>query len=254
MSSCIFSVMVGQITQQTDVRAYVQQLNRMERGIHELLAPLKANAHTRLFKRIDSNGEEWLDVHVVETAQRSMISDFERSIGSSLKEIDIAANIAQQRSQIPPTALAELLSRQHWNLTEFVDLIERETLIRAGRRMCNDQGTLIVRMPDGQRTAAQVPNRRFSALCPESVELQFRPLMVGRDTAHVLLNRDSTHLIRSRSRRIHLTWQGESNTDVSDVLFSAVKAQRWARALCGIVTNRDGKAKSLLMFAAPNLI
>jgi len=247
MNACTFSVMVGRVSMRTDVRSYRRQLERMERGIEDLLGPLRKRSEVRSFRRIDPSGEEWIDVCLEPGPQGSMISELERSIGSTRRELDLAADFAQHRSQLPPSLLAELMSKRRWSVAEFLDFIERETLARAGRYMSNDQGELVVRTPDGRYASAPVPNRRFSAMRSDMVDLHFRPLMVGCGIAQIQLSKDSHRLVRSRSRRMNLHWNEESDACVADTLFRAAMAQHWVRGQCRVFDNRDGRAKSLFL-------
>jgi hypothetical protein len=63
MSTAVFSVMVGRAAQPTELAAYVQRLKRVEQGIEDLLAPIRWSSEIRLFRRVEPEGEEWLDVN-----------------------------------------------------------------------------------------------------------------------------------------------------------------------------------------------
>lgn len=201
----------------------------------------------RLLRRVEPKGEEWLDVHVEDGAQRSMIPEFERSIGSTLSDLDIEGALAQQRVRLALALLTELQTKRHWNIGEFMDVVERGTLTRAGRHMGDDQGRLMVRTPDGQSSSTLLPNRRFSALRPSAIDLQFRPLKVGIDGAQVMLSKAAHRLVTSHSRRIELNWHGDASATFADELFYAAKVQRWVWASCRAIVNRDGIAKTLIM-------
>ena len=247
MSIGVFSVLMGHAAQPTELAAYVRRLNRVEQGIQDLLAPIRWSSEIRLFRRVDPEGEEWLDVHVEEGAQRSMVPELERSLGSTLRDLDIEGEFAQRRVRQALVLLTELQTKRQWNTSEFLDVVERGTLTRAGRHMGDDQGRLMVRTPDGQSASTLLPNRRFSALRAEAVDLQFRPLKVGIDGAQVWLSKAAHRLVTSRSRRIELNWHSDVSATVADELFHAAKVQRWVWARCRVIDNRDGIAKTLLV-------
>ena len=247
MSIGVFSVFIGDAARLTEISAYHLRLKRVEQGIEDLLAPIRRSCNMRLLRRVEPKGEEWLDVHVEDGAQRSMIPEFERSIGSTLSDLDIEGALAQQRVRLALALLTELQTKRHWNIGEFMDVVERGTLTRAGRHMGDDQGRLMVRTPDGQSSSTLLPNRRFSALRPSAIDLQFRPLRVGIDGAQVMLSKAAHRLVTSHSRRIELNWHGDASATFADELFYAAKVQRWVWASCRAIVNRDGIAKTLIM-------
>lgn len=247
MSMGIFSVLLGHAAQPTELAIYFRRLKRVEQGIEDLLAPVRRSCEIRLLRRIDSECKEWLDVHVEEGAQRSMIPEFERSLGSALKDLDIEAERAQRRVRLALELLTELQTRRLWNTREFMDVVERGSLTRAGRFMGDDQGRLVVRTPDGLNASTSLPNRRFSALRASAVDLQLLPLKVGITRAQVRLSTAAHRLVTSRSRLIELNWHGEDSAAVADELFRATKGQRWVKARCRVIDNRDGIAKTLLV-------
>ncbi|MDP1654542.1 MAG: hypothetical protein Q8K91_00605 [Hylemonella sp.] len=247
MSTGVFSVLMGHAAKPTELASYVRRLKRVEQGIEDLLAPIRLSSDIRLFRRVEPEGEEWLDVHVEEGAQRSMVPELERSLGSMLRDLDIEGALAQQRVRLALALLTELQTKRQWNTGEFLDVVERGTLTRAGRHMGDDQGRLMVRTPDGQSSSTLLPNRRFSALRASAIDLQFRPLKVGIDGAQVWLSKATHRLVTSRSRRIELNWHGDVSSTFADELFHAAKVQHWVWARCRVIDNRDGIAKTLLV-------
>lgn len=247
MSIGVFSVFIGDAARPTEISAYHLRLKRVAQGIEDLLAPIRRSCNIRLLRRVEHEGEEWLEVHVEEGAQRSMIPEFERSLGSTLSDLDIEGALAQQRVRLTFSLLTELQTKRQWNIGEFMDVVERGTLTRAGRHMGDDQGRLMVRTPDGQSSSTLLPNRRFSALRASAIDLQFRPLKVGIDGAQVWLSKATHRLVTSRSRRIELNWHGDVSSTFADELFHAAKVQHWVWARCRVIDNRDGIAKTLLV-------
>lgn len=247
MSIAIFSVSIGQARQATELLSYLDRLSRIRNGLEDLLRPICRSSQIQMFTRVDSDGQEWLDVHVKEGDQLSMVPEFERSLGSSLKVHDIEGKLAEKRVRLAIELLTELTTRRQWSFSDFWDVVDPGSVTRAGRRMGDDQGRLVVRTPDGRSASTSLPNRRFSAVRTSPVQLQFLPLSVGRVRALVKLSKSDRLMVNSRSRRIDIFWHSDDSASIAEDLFRAVKEQGWVWARCRVIDNCDGQAKALLV-------
>lgn len=247
MSQGVFSVMVGRADQVVELDAYVQRFQRVEKGVKDLLKPICKNSKIRLFKRIDNEKNEWLDVKFEEGAQGDIFADLEQSSGSSFTITDVEREHAQARARKAVYLRNELNTKRTWRLTEFFDLVDRQDLATAGRNMGNDLGTLVILSTDGRLSSALMPNRKFSALRDQSLSLQIRPVSVGDDRATVRLSKASRVHTAGKSRQLKMVWDSVADRDFSDELYAAVRQQRWISARCRVIENREGLAKSLVL-------
>lgn len=247
MSKEIFSVQVSSGALSTDLEPFLRRVERIKDGISSLLEPIVRGNEIRLLKRVSQTGEEWLDVHIKEGRQRSLLPELERSLGHTLTDLDIEAISALTRVREALTLLAVLRTKRRWTATDLMDLVERQALARSGRQMSDDKGKLTVLTPDGMSSSAVLPKRGFSAFRSDPVEVQFRPLLAGPKEALVQLSKNSRRTVSGRSRQIKLYFGDETDHGLADQLFKAAKSCSWMWANCRVIDNRDGVAKSLLV-------
>jgi hypothetical protein len=247
----IFSVHLGPSNQISEVTGYLEHLVQVQAGVLQLLKPLCRQTEVSMYKRTCTENSEWLDVHLNEGAQLSFVDELERSIDSRLTHLDIEHNAAEQLTAQALRTIRELQVRRTWRSAEFLDLVHRRTssrdLVAVGRKLQTGERNVQVLFARGQTSRANVPSRRFSAICDESVELQFRLTHVGFDRAFVALSESAKHRITARSRRIEITWHESIGDTMSDRLFQAAKTRTWITAQCKVVVNGGGVPKSLLL-------
>jgi len=251
MSKETFSVQVSSAALSTDLEPFLRRVDRIKDGIINLLEPIVRGNEILLVKRIQPTGEEWLDVHIKEGRQRSLVPELEQSLGHTLTDLDIESSSALIRVREALTLLSILHTKHRWAATELMDLVERQGLARSGRQMSDDKGTLTVVSPDGQSSSAVLPKRGFSALRSDPVDVQFRPLLAGPKMALVQLSKSSKSALSGRSSQIKLYFGNASEDDLADRLFKASKSCAWMRASCRVIENRDSVAKALLMESLP---
>lgn len=247
MSKEAFSVLLSSTTMPSELSLYLQRASRIQQGITSLLQPIVRGNEVLLMKRFGDEGVEWIDVYIKEGRQRSLLPEFERSLGQNQTDLDIEAESAASRVRQSFTLLTLLQTKHQWSANEFLDLVERQSLARSGRQMGDDLGKLTLRSPDGSFSSTVLPRRGFSSLRSDLVEVQFMPLSVGTDEALVQLSRSSRRTVSGRLRRIKLHLGNETADDLADQLFQATKSCTWMWASCRVIDNRDGVAKSLLL-------
>jgi hypothetical protein len=147
--------------------------------------------------------------------------------------------------------LRELQIRRTWKSSDFLSFVERRMRSREataiGHDMQADDSSVRIQFPMGKKSEAAVPNRRFSALCVDPVEVTFRPTHVGADRAFVSLCKTSMQLICSDLRRIEASWSDTTGQSISDLLFQAARSQTWVSARCKVVVNGAAKPKAILI-------
>lgn len=247
MSKEVFSVLLSSTTKPTELAPYLRRALRIEQGIMSLLQPIVRGNEILLMKRFSAEGVEWLDVHIKEGRQRSLLPELERSLGRDQTDLDIEAASAASRVRQSFTLLTLLQTKHQWSANDFLDLVERQSLARSGRQMGDDVGKLTLRSPDGSFSSTVLPKRGFSCLRSDLVEVQFRPLSVGASEAFVQLSRSSRRTVSGRLRQIKLHLGNETAGGLADQLFQAAKSCTWLWASCRVIDNRDGVAKFLLL-------
>jgi hypothetical protein len=251
MTKTLFSILVGPVDPAPSLEALLDQIARLRKGVFNLLEPLGLHGKVEIHRAICSERKEWLEVRLADGRQMSLLEELEKSLGIDATALDIESRVARAHAADSIRILRELQIRRVWKAGEFLNRIgqwQMATPITAvGRSLQDQNGSLSIRLVDGQTSTTGVPHRGFSAIASNPVDVTFLPAQVGMDKAIVTLAKQAKYQVRSKTRRIEVSWHSEMEERVSNLLFTAAKSQRWVRARCGVVVNSQGEAKALLM-------
>lgn len=247
----LFSVQLRMTSEPIPSKKYMQLLLQVEAGIKKLLHPLHLNSDIAPYIRKCEEGFDWMDVHLRDGDQLSFVDELESSIGSDLQLLDIELQAATEVTEGALQTLRELQVRKTWKTSDFLSLVERRIrsreAIALGLGMQANDNHVRVQFPQGKKSVAAVPHRRFSALCVDPIELTFRPAYVGADGAFVSLSGESMRLIGSSLRLIKASWTDNGGPSISELLYQASTSHAWVSAQCKVVVNRSKKPKALLI-------
>lgn len=251
MTKALFSILVGPVDLAPPLDLFLHQLSRLQKGVFKLIEPLGLHGKVEVHRTVCSERKEWLEVRLAEGRQMSLLDELEQSLGSDATALDIECRVARAYVADSMRTLRELQIRRVWKAGEFLSHIGQRQMVAPitamGRSLQDENGILSIRATDGQTSTTQVPHRGFSAVASNTVDLLFLPAQVGIDKAIVALEKQAKRQVRSKTRRIEISWHSGMGEQISDQLFTAAKSHRWVRARCGIVVNSQGEAKALLM-------
>jgi len=247
----LFSVRVGQTSLTPDLNDYLDRLTKVRQGVINLLKPIGLHNHLRMQKRVCQEGLEWLDIGLSTGSQLTFLNDLEESLGSNLTELDIECQIARNHTHQILQRLRDLHLRKIWQAADFLDKVyprdNASKVANIGRQMDSGDGSVQIQFAQGQTATANVPNRRFSAMHGEPVQLLCRPDQVGLNSAVLRLSKNAQHRIGASCRRIEATWHDPFSYEMSERIYTAAKKQSWITARCRVVVNGSGKPKGLLI-------
>lgn len=250
-SKPLFSVQLRMTSEPIPYKEYMQLLLQVEAGIRKLLHPLHLNSEIASYIRKCREGLDWMDVHLRDGDQLSFVDELESSIGSDLRLLDIELQAATDATEGALHTLRELQIRKTLKAGDFLSFAERRIRSREavalGLGMQTNDNHIRIQFPQGQRSEAAVPHRRFSALCIDPVDLTFQPAYVGGKGAYVSLSGESMRQIGSSRRLIEASWTDGDGPSMSEVLYQASTSHTWVSAQCKVVVNRSRKPKALLI-------
>lgn len=251
MTKHLFSIRVGQTSLSPELDDYLDRLSRVRQGIFDLLKPIGLIGQLVLKKKVCHENYEWLDVSLTPGTQLNFMTELEESLDSELTELDIECQNALAHTRQVLRLLRELHARMIWQAPDFLDAIcchERASKVaNIGRQMDSGEGSVQIQFAQGQTAIANLPNRRFSAMQGEPVQLLFRADQVGLNSAIIRLSKDAQRRIGARCRRIEASWHDPFNYEMSERIYTAAIKQNWITARCRVVINGAGKPKGLLI-------
>lgn len=251
MTAHLFAIHIVHKASSPDLAEYVSKLNRVREGVYDLFESIGLAGQLMLRRRIDALGDEWIDVDLTSDQQMNLFDALETSLGIPLTQLEQDHELALDHARQALQLLNELRARRSWPASHLIHKLERrQNLAHLSKVACDldsGDGSIRFRFADGQTNVAELPNRRFSALWSDPVDLKFCPRMAGPDGAIVYLTKEDGMRIGARSREIQASWANPFVDNFSIRLQSAANTHSWVLGKCLVVTNAAGTPKGLLL-------
>lgn len=232
---------------------YLSHVDRVHRGIHRVLHPLKLHSSVELHKRIDPGemASEWMDVRLVQSVQLDFLRELEMSIGSDHTLMTLECASVEQHVRQAIQHLQQLMHRRVWQSADFLNLINMAPtssgMMSLGHHATRGNASIKIRYPSGQTDTAPVPNRLTSALADKRYELIYTPLLIGLESALVQLTSMSSAAIGSKSKKIRIAWSSHMHPEYFSNLIASMKKREWTSSCFLVECGRTGAPKRLVL-------
>lgn len=237
---------------------YLSHVDRVHRGIHRILRPLKLHSSVELHRRIDPGevASEWMDVRLVQSDQFDFLRELEISIGSDHTLMTLECASVERHVRQAIQHLQQLMHRRVWQSADFLNLINMAStasgMMALGHQSTRGNAAIEIRYPSGQTDVSPVPNRLTSALADERYDLIYTPMLIGLESALVRLTAMSSRAIGSRLKTSRIVWSSLMHPECFSNLADSMKKREWISGCFLVERGQTGAPKRLMLTSTEN--